>query len=330
MRKQTLVFVALKSLLVIGFFSALLQHHCLTAQAEEKIRIGISRPSPGFLPTFIAEKKGFYAKYGLTSQHIAISLAIAMNALLTGDLDYAVSIAQPVSAAIKGLPLKLVMMTQDKVDSFMMVRPGIEKVTDLAGGRTVGISYPGSTSQSIAEAILRRHGLVPGKDVHLLRSGDDMGRLAALEAGRIDAAVGSPPLDIFGSRKGYRVLVWARDYVALPQNAVIVTDKKLQQSPDQVKRMIKGTIEALQFIREQKQESADILQKWMKMDRETASGTFESVFRAYSADGTMTEERLQAAIEEALRRANVDKKIASSQIADSRLLLEAQKELRLK
>jgi ABC-type nitrate/sulfonate/bicarbonate transport system substrate-binding protein len=328
--KRKVAFVALKSLLFVGFFSTLLQHNCLTAQAEETIRIGISRPSPGFLPTFIAEKKGFYAKYGLSSQHIAISLAIAMNALLTGDLDYAVRISQPVSAAIKGLPVKLVMMTQDKVDSFMMVRPGIEKVTDLAGGRLVGISYPGSTSQSIAEAILLRHGLVPGKDVHLLRSGDDMGRLAALEAGRVDAVVGSPPLNIYGSRKGYKVLVWARDYVALPQNAVIVADKKLQQSPDQVKRMIKATIEALQFIREQKQESIDILQKWMKMDRDTASGTFESVFRAYSADGTMTDEKLQAAIEESLKGAQSDKKVPVSQIADRRLLLEAQKELRLK
>jgi len=328
--RQEFFSLGLESLLLAGCLSILLQSTCPAAEAQEKIRIGISRPSPGFLPTFIAEKKGFYAKYGLTTEHIAISLAIAMNALLTGDLDYAISVAQPVSAAIKGLPVKLVMMTQDKLDSFMMVRPGIEKVTDLAGGKLVGISYPGSTSQSIAEAILRHHGLVPGKDAHLLRSGDDMGRLAALEAARVDAVVGSPPLDIYGSRKGYKVLVWARDYVPLPQNAVTVTDKKLQQSADQVKRMIKATIEALQFIRERKQESIDILHKWVQMDRDTATGTFESVSRAYSTDGTMTEEALQAAIEESLRRAKSDKIIPVSQIADRRPLLEAQKELRLK
>lgn len=301
-----------------------------SARAEERIRIGVSRTSPGFLPTVVAEKRGFYAKYGLTAEHVQISLAIAVNALLTGDLDYAVSVAQPVSAAVKGMPVKLVMMTQDKLAFFMMVRPGIEKVTDLRGGKVVGISYPGSTSQSVAEAILRHHGLTPGKDVHFLRTGDDMGRLVALEAGRIDAAVGSPPLNLYGARKGYKVLVWAWNYVALPQNAVAVTDKKLQQSPDQVKRMIKATIEGLQFIKERKEEAIEILYQWSKSDRETARAMFEGYYPAYSSDGSMRQETLQAAIDEALMRAKIDKKVPLSQIADPRPLLEAQREASLR
>ena len=75
------------------------------ADAQEKIRIGISSTSPGFLPTIVAEKKGFYTKYGLSSEHIRISLAVAMNAATTGDLDYAITMAQGVSAAVKGLPV---------------------------------------------------------------------------------------------------------------------------------------------------------------------------------------------------------------------------------
>ena len=65
-------------------------------------------------------------------------------------------------------------------------------------------------------------------------------------------------------------MLWARDYVAIPQNGLIVTDKKIQQSPDQVKRMIKGTIEALQYIRRDKEESIDIAAKWMTL---TAQGS---------------------------------------------------------
>ena len=38
--------------------------------AQEKIRIGISTASLGFLPTVVAEKKGFYAKYGLMPEHV--------------------------------------------------------------------------------------------------------------------------------------------------------------------------------------------------------------------------------------------------------------------
>jgi ABC-type nitrate/sulfonate/bicarbonate transport system substrate-binding protein len=72
--------------------------------AQEKTRIGISAVSLGFLPTIVVEKKGFYANYGLTSEHVLLACAIATNALLSEDLDYAVCTGPGVSGAIKGLP----------------------------------------------------------------------------------------------------------------------------------------------------------------------------------------------------------------------------------
>ena len=296
------------------------------AEADDRIRIGISSSSPGFLPTIIAEKKGLFSKHGLASEHIRISLAVAMNALGTGDLDYAITMAQGVAAAIRGVPVKLVMMTQDKLVFFLMAKPNIQKVADLRG-KLVGISYFGSTTHLVADVMARRHGLTPGQDINLLPSGDDYGRLASLDTGRVDAVIGGPPLNMWGAKKGYQVIAWARDYTSLPQNAVIVTDRKIQQSGDQVKRMIKGTIEALRFIQANKNESIDILAIYSRADRETAVGMFDTYFPAYSANGNMTDEALQAAIEEAMTRAKMEKKFALAQIADRTLLAEADREL---
>lgn len=108
-----------------------------------------------------------------------------MNALGSGDLDYAITMAQGVSAAIRGVPVKLLMMTQDKLVFFLMVRPGIEQVGDLRN-KAVGISTLGSTTHLVADVIARRHGLTPGRDLHLLPSGDDQGRFASLETGRVE------------------------------------------------------------------------------------------------------------------------------------------------
>ena len=299
------------------------------SRAQDKIRIGISSSSPGFLPTVIAEHKGFYSKYGIASEHVRISLAIAMNALGSGDLNYAITMAQGVSAAVRGVPVKLLMMTQDKLVFFLMVRPGIEQVVDLRN-KTIGISTLGSTTHLVADVMARRHGLTPGKDLHLLPSGDDQGRFASLETGRVDAVIGSTPLDMWGAKKNYKIIARAKDYTNLPQNAVIVSDTMIKQSSDQVKRKLKGTIEALQFIQTNKRESIEILASYAKTDRDTATSMFESYFPAYSRDGTMTEEALQAAIDEALTRAKVDKKIPVSQVANRTLLLEAQRDLGLK
>ena len=104
--------------------------------------------------------------------------------------------------------------------------------------------------------------------------------------------------------------------MTLPQTSILVKDKKIQQSRDQVKKVIKGTIEGLRFIKERKEESIDILARWSKVDRETATGMFESFFPAYSSDGAMTDEILRAALEDALRRAKIEKSIPINQIAD--------------
>ena len=299
------------------------------AQAQERIRIGISSVSPGFIPTIIAEKKGFYAKYGLRSEHVIISLAVAINALGTGELDCVVSVAQGVSAALRGFPVKLVMMTEDKLDFFLMTRQDIRSVSDLKG-KVVGISYPGSTTHLVAESILRHFNLEPGRDVSLFPTGDNQARLVALETGKVAATIGTPPYNVLAPTKGLKVLLWARDYVAIPQNGLIVTDKKIQQSPDQLKKLIKGTIEALQFIRREKEESIDIAAKWLRIDRQKAKAVLESVFPLYSADGTMTDVMLQAALDVEVQRGKIERKVALSEIADRTLLVEAQKELGIK
>ena len=86
----------------------------------------------------------------------------------------------------------------------------------------------------------------------------------------------------------------------------------------------------MRFIQTNKKESTDILASYSRSDRETAVGMFESYFPAYSHDGTMSNEALQAALDDALTRAKMDKKIPISQIADRTLLAEAQKEIGLK
>ena len=314
------------SLIVVFTVCVTLTVPALQTHAQDKIRIGVSSGSPGFLPTVVAEHKGFYTKYGLSSEHIRISLAVAMNALSTGDLDYAITMAQGIAGAIRGVPVKLLMMTQDKLVFFLMTRPNIQQVTDLRN-KTIGISYFGSTTHLVADVITRRHGLVPGKDVNILPAGDDSGRFASLENARVDAVIGGPPLNMWGAKRNYKVIAWAKDYTNLPQNAVIVTDKKIQQSPDQAKKVIKGTIEALRFIQTNKKESIEILSAYARSDRETAASMFESYFPAYSQDGAMTNEALQAAVDDAVARAKLDKKIPLSQVADRTLLVEAQKEL---
>ena len=297
--------------------------------SEEKIRIGISAVSLGFLPTVVAEKKGFYAKYGLAPEHVLVPCAIATNAILSEDLDYNVCTGPGIAGAIKGLPIKLVMTTQDKLGYLLLVKPSVQKLADLRG-KTIGISTFGSQLYLTSTTLFRQAGLEPGKDINLLPGGDNSARLAAMEAGKVDAVFVSSPSDIFGVKRGYKVLLWSRDHVPLTQNTLVVTDKKLKQSPEQVKRTIKGTIEALKFIRQHQEETVAIASKWLRLDLATTRAAFENYLPCYSADGSLSDQALQDLVQYELDRSTVKKEIPLSQVASRDLLQQAQRELSLK
>jgi len=301
----------------------------INSYAQERIRIGISAVSLGFLPTVISERKGFYTKYGLTSEHVLLPCAIATNAILSEDLDYNVCTGPGVAGAIKGLPIKLVMTTQAKLGYLLLVKPNVQKLTDLRG-KTIGISTFGSQLYLTSTTLFRQAGMEPGKDVNLLPGGDNTARLAAIDAGKIDAAFVSSPADIFGVKRGYKVLLWSRDHVPLIQNTIVVTDKKLKQSPDQVKRMLKASIEGLRFIREHQEDSIAIAAKWLKLDLATTRAAFENYLPCYSPDGSLPDQALKDLIQYELDRSSLKKEIPLAQVANRDLLQQAQKELNLK
>jgi NitT/TauT family transport system substrate-binding protein len=300
-----------------------------TSHAQEKIRIGISAVSLGFLPTIIAEKKGFYAKNSLASEHVLVPCAIATNALLSEDLDYAVCTGPGIAGAIKGLPIKLVMTTQDKLGYLLLVKPSVQRLADLRG-KTIGISAFGSQLYLTSVTLFRKAGMEPGKDINLLPAGDNTARIAGIDAGKLDAAFVSSPADIFGIKRGYKVLLWSRDHVPLTQNAIVVTDKTLKQSPDPVKRTIKGTIEALRFIREHQEESIAIATKWLKLDLATTRAAFENYLPCYSSDGGLSDQALKDLVQYELDRGAVKKDVPLSQVASRDLLQQAQRELNIR
>ena len=67
--------------------------------------------------------------------------------------------------------------------------------------------------------------------------------------------------------------------------------------------------------------------EWMKVDKETASATYESVLKAFNDDGSLPEDGFRLMIDEAKKQAKVSRDVAPGEIADLSLLREAQKEL---
>jgi hypothetical protein len=78
--------------------------------------------------------------------------------------------------------------------------------------------------------------------------------MLALSAGSIQAAMLTPPYDSMMEKKGFRRLVFVGDVLDYPQGGLATTDKKLEENPAQVKRVVRAMVRSLIRIRQSRDE----------------------------------------------------------------------------
>jgi len=148
-----------------------------------------------------------------------------------------------------------------------------------------------------------------------------------MKQGLIVATLGGPPTDFLGKKMGFVVLARAHELFSFPVTGILTTDKKIKEKPDEIKRVIKAGIKANRYIRQNRDGTIQAMMEWMKIDKEMATATYDSVGKAFNEDGSLPEDGLRLLIEEARKAAKVSREIASSEVADLAILREAQKEL---
>ena len=179
------------------------------AQATKKLRIGQATPAVSFLPVQAARALGTFAAAGLELDWAAIPGGdpSCLAALDSGDIDLAAVGSETLLNAIaKGQPFQMVASLMSKVSLELVVankvieRTGAAPADDslakrlaLLKGLTVGVSAIGGTQDRAAKWLARQAGLDPRTGIQVAMAGPPPSIQGALEAGRIDAYVLSPP-----------------------------------------------------------------------------------------------------------------------------------------
>src|SRR5439155_20546116 len=96
---------------------------------------------------------------------------------------------------------------------------------------------------------------------------------------------------------------------------------------DESKRVIKAGIKANRYIHQSREGTIQEMMEWLKIDKEVAAVTYDSVSNAFNDDGSLSEKGLRLAIEEDKRVGKVDREVSLSEVADLSILRQAQKEL---
>ena len=297
--------------------------------AADKIRIGFPDLAAQFLPLPLGQTRGFFQEEGLQAEFIRIRPAISSAALVSGEIDYDAVIGNGITAAIRGLPVKIVAAYVPAAPIALIARPEFKSVQELRG-KAIGLNSYGGTLESIARLICKHYGLDPDKDVKFLPTGTLDSRFAAVKQGLTAATLGSPPIDFLGKKLGFVVLARAHELFNYPASGLVATARKVKEKPDEVKRVIKAGIKANRYIHQNRAGTIQVMTAFLKIDKETAEITYDSVVKAYNDDGGVPEDGLRLGIEEARRVGKVDREISFADVADLSVLREAQRELGIK
>src|SRR3990167_4027198 len=96
-----------------------------TAQPLKEIRIGSSNISVTNICTYYARDRKFFEREGLDVKIIIVKTEAALPAVVAGNLDYTTLSTSSIEATLRGMPLRLVAVTNQQPLVGLVVREGI-------------------------------------------------------------------------------------------------------------------------------------------------------------------------------------------------------------
>ena len=297
-----------------------------SVHAADRIRIGFPDLAAPFVSLAVGQKRDFFVDEGFQPEFIRMNPAIAFQALVGGEIDYYTVLFPGVAAAIRGVPVKIVGSYVPGATIALIARSEFKSVQALRG-KTIGINAFGGALESAARLMVKHFGVDPDKEIKLLATGPMESRFAAMQQGLTAATLGSPPTDFLGKKFGFVVLARAHELFSFPVSGPLASVKKIKEKPDEIKRVIKAGIKSNRYFIQNREGTIPIMIEWMKIDKEMAEATYESVLKAFSNDLSLPENGLRLLIEEAKRAVKVEREVAMDEVADLSILREAQKEL---
>ncbi|GAB3476755.1 ABC transporter substrate-binding protein [Nocardiopsis coralliicola] len=230
------------------------------------------------LPYKVAIEEGFFA-----AENIEIGEIIpgdgggtTVRNVLSGDLAFGdVGTAAAVQSFQTGAPLHIVGGSVRTFGStFYVAGPGEDfaAIEDLKGHR-VGVTNPGSSTETALQVILEERGLTG--EVEVVHTGGPEEGMVMLEQGEVDATNLAEPLyTIEGGQ--WSPVFGISDYLPEFQQSVLVTSPQLvEDNPGLVERFLAAHAAAVEWIGANPEEAGRLFAEYAEVDTEASVSSVE-------------------------------------------------------
>ena len=228
-----------------------------------------------FSPIWVTKEAKLFEKYGNQVQLIFIQgAASAAAAVISGDAQVGAFSPQVViTSTMQGLDMTMLGRLGNTMDNRIFGRKGM---TDIKQIKSLAISRFASNADFAGRFLVERAGLKPDADVAFLQFGNQSNRIAAIETGRADAAIVTPPITLMARKMGFPLLVDSSK-LGIPYSSLMFVARKsyLAKNREDVRNVLKAIIEGVHYFKAHKEFSLKVIGKYMHVaDREVLEETF--------------------------------------------------------
>lgn len=297
------------------------------AQELKKLKIGYPAISYNQVHIWVAKDAGLFRKHGLDVEIVFFRGGqTATQALVAGEPPI-VNIGLVVQAGLQGHDAVLIASTENAYNYSVVARPGIATVEQLKG-RRLGVSSFGSASHNAAMILLKKFNLEPNKDVALLAVGPTMERLAAIEAGKIDATILTPSEMPRARKQGMIEVFDMLDLgVEIQGNGFATTRTFIRNQRATVLSALRAYVESIYYIAKNKDETKRITAKYMRTnDQDVLDATYEWFVKRVSKRPYPTLKGIQFLLDDLAPKLPQAKNAKPEQFVDLSLLQQLEKE----
>ena len=215
---------------------------------------------------YVAKENGWYGDEGihLTTYESYTTGMRLVSALARGDIQVAyICLSPAIIAYERGVPIKIVAGTH-RYGYGLVVRDGIENISDLEG-ETIGCVREGGMVDILLHRLIEEYDL---KEITVQRM-NPLKQIIALETGRIDAAFLPEHHATVAESKGFHMLIKSQDMWQDMQGSVLIVGVDLiENDPETVRRLVRVTLKATDWINENPEETSTIVAGVLDTDPE--------------------------------------------------------------
>lgn len=257
----------------------------------------------------VALEMGFFEKAGLEVESTATLRGENTPALIGGGADVVLgNPVEPMRAALQRQPVVVFAGMVNKYASHVVIKKAIaerakvdenspfEAKAAALKGLKLGTTGPGASPDMLFRYIFRKAGMDAARDATLVTiSGGGQGMLAALQRGEIDGFCLSSPTSDLAVRKFDATYLFNMGKDPIPDLAdflyiaATTTKRYAERNPDQVVAYTKGVVDALRFIKTERDRFLEVVMKTFgDVDPELVRAAFPNNYPIYMDDPTPT------------------------------------------